>query len=248
MRARREKRANVAKVFYLCNYMSFKEILGRYSTATVGLAFIALGIAFSVKSNLGVSALNSVQYALAVKFPRFSFGDYNFGIFSLFIFVQLALLRRNFKLIDLLQLVANFILSYMVDTFNWTLSHLGLVPETMAMRFVFIALCCIFTAFGISIEVAAGAWMLPAEMTVSAFTRTLGGKFSTNKVIMDTTLVIIAIVLCIVWFGSWLGPAVQPILGWGTLISAVAIGLIMKLTDPLVGKIVFASKKRRGLL
>lgn len=222
--------------------MSFKEILGRYSTATVGLAFIALGIAFSVKSNLGVSALNSVQYALAVHFPRFSFGDYNFGLFSLFIFVQLALLRKKFKLVDLLQLVANFILSYLVDFFNWVFDYFNLIPESLGMRFVFIALCCIFTAFGISVEVAAGAWMLPAEMTVNAFTRTLGGKFSTNKVIMDTTLVVIAIILCIVWFGSWLGPAVQPILGWGTVISAVAIGLIMKLTDPLVGKIASSSR------
>ena len=105
--------------------INVKDILGRYATATIGLLFIALGIAFSVKSNLGVSALNSVQYAFAVKYPRFSFGDYNFGLFSLFIFVQLALLRRKFKLIDLLQLVANFILSYMVDNFNWLFDHFG---------------------------------------------------------------------------------------------------------------------------
>lgn len=216
--------------------MRIKEILPRYLSSTAGLAFIALGIAFSVKSNLGVSALNSVQYALAVKFPRFSFGDYNFGLFSLFILIQLALLRKEFKLIDLLQLVANFLLSYMVDFFNWTLDSLGWIPETLTMRYVFIALCCVLTAFGISIEVASKAWLLPAEMTVYAATKTLGGKFSTNKMIMDSTLVVIAIILCVVWFQSWLGPAAQPILGWGTVISAIAIGLIMKLTDPLVAK------------
>lgn len=225
--------------------INVKDILARYSTATVGLLFIALGIAFSVKSNLGVSALNSVQYALSVKYPRFSFGDYNFGLFSLFIFVQLALLRRNFKLIDLLQLVANFILGYMVDNFNWIFDHFGLVPESLAMRYVYILLCCIFTAFGISIEVAAGAWMLPAEMTVNAFTRTLGGKFRNNKVLMDSSLVAIAVVLCIIWFDSWLGPANQPILGWGTVISAVLIGIIMKLTDPLIGRFMILSRARR---
>ncbi len=225
--------------------INVKDILARYSTATVGLLFIALGIAFSVKSNLGVSALNSVQYAFAVKYPRFSFGDYNFGLFSLFIFVQLALLRRKFKLIDLLQLVANFILSYMVDNFNRLFDHFGWIPQSLEMRYLFILLCCIFTALGISIEVAAGAWMLPAEMTVNAFTRTLGGKFRNNKVLMDSSLVAVAIVLCIVWFNSWLGPEGQPILGWGTVISAVLIGIIMKLTDPLINKFVIISRARR---
>lgn len=228
--------------------MNVKDILARYSTSTVGIAFVALGISFSVLSNLGVSALNGVQYAFSVKFTRFSFGDFNFALFSLFIFVQLALLRKQFRLADLLQLVANAFLGYMADFFTWGLTSLGIVPETLAMRFVFIALCCIFTAFGVSVEVAANAWMLPAEMTVSAFTRVLGGNFPTNKVIMDCSLLVLTAVLCLAFFGNLLGPAGQPILGWGTLISAFAIGLLMKLTDRLVGRFVRASKRRRGLL
>jgi uncharacterized membrane protein YczE len=62
---------------------------------------------------------------------------------------------------------------------------------------------------------------------------------------MDSSLVAIAIVLCIVWFNSWLGPEGQPILGWGTVISAVLIGIIMKLTDPLVNRFVIISRARR---
>ena len=63
-------------------FAKVKNIAARYTVATFGLAFVAIGIAFAVLSNLGVSALNGVQYAFANKFPRFSFGDFNFGIFS----------------------------------------------------------------------------------------------------------------------------------------------------------------------
>ncbi|MBR6457313.1 MAG: hypothetical protein IKS71_01830 [Bacteroidales bacterium] len=225
--------------------MSFKEILGRYSTATVGLLFIALGIAFAVQSNLGVSALNGVQYAFAVKYPRFSFGDFNFGLFSLLILVQLAVLRKDFQLIDLLQLVANALLGYMVDNFVWTLNHLGLVPDTLELRFFYILVSCIVTAFGVSVEVAAKAWMLPAEMTVNAFTRAFGGKFGNNKVIMDCTLLVISGILCLVFWKNILGPGDQPILGIGTLVSAVAVGLMMRLTDPLVNRFVIRSRARK---
>ena len=218
--------------------MKAKEIIARFGSSTVGLAFIAAGIAFSVLSNLGVSALNVLQYAFSVRFPRFSFGTFNMGLFSLLILIQIAVLRKNFKLIDLLQLAANTLLGYMADFFIWAFTGLGFLPETLAMRFVFIALCCVFTAFGISIEVASKAWMLPAEMTVYAFTRTFGGQFSTNKIIMDSSLLVLTGILCLIWFGNILGPADQPVIGWGTVISAVAIGLIMKLTDPLVGKVV----------
>ena len=218
--------------------MSFKEILRRYSTATAGLLFIALGIAFAVQSNLGVSALNGVQYAFAVKYPSFSFGDFNFALFSLLILVQLAVLRKEFKWIDLLQLVANALLGYLVDIFVWALNHLGMVPGTLELRFFYILVSCIVTAFGVSVEVAAKAWMLPAEMTVNAFTRAFGGKFGNNKVIMDCTLLVISCILCLVFWKNLLGPSEQPILGIGTLVSAVAVGLMMRVTDPLVAKIV----------
>ena len=237
-------------------FAKIKNIAARYMVATIGLAFVAIGIAFAVLSNLGVSALNGVQYAFACKFPRFSFGDFNFGIFSLFIFVQLAVLKKQFKVIDLLQLVANFLLGYMVDNFSWSLDWLlnhiayispdgassatvmSAVGDSWDLRFFLLACSCFFTAFGVSLEVAAKAWMLPAEMTVSAFTRAFGGKFSTNKVIMDSSLLVISVILCLVFFGNMLGPEGRYIIGWGTLISAVAIGFIMRLTDPLVSKFI----------
>lgn len=222
--------------------LNIKDILGRYAMSTIGLAFVALGIAFAVQSNLGVSALNGVQYAFAVKYPRFSFGDFNFALFSLLILVQLAVLRKQFKLVDLLQLVANALLGYMADNFVWTLNHLGLVPGTLELRFFYILVSCIVTAFGVSVEVASRAWMLPAEMTVNAFTRAYGGKFGNNKVIMDCTLLVISGILCLVFWKNILGPESKPILGIGTLVSAVAVGLMMRLTDPLVQWLLKKSK------
>ena len=147
-------------------------------------------------------------------------------------------LGKDFKAADLLQLVANILLSLMIDGSLWLLHACGIIPGSLAMQFVFIVLACVITAFGISMEVAAQAWMLPAEMTVSAFTRRFGGKFDTNKVIMDCLMLLLGALLCL-WFfdGRPFGPEGKPIIGWGTLIMAVCIGLMMKGSSPLIDKL-----------
>ena len=139
---------------------------------------------------------------------------------------------------DLLQFVANALLSLMIDGSLWVLQACGIVPGNLVMQFVFIVLACLITAVGISMEVTAQAWMLPAEMTVSAFTRKFGGKFGTNKVIMDCAMILLGAVLCFFLFeGRILGPQGTPIIGWGTVIMAVAVGLMMKLSSPLTDKL-----------
>ena len=218
--------------------MKAKEIIKRYLFSTLGMLLVAIGIALSAIANLGISSLNVASYAMAAGIEGITLGMGNFIIYTILVLLQIVVLGREFKLVDLLQLVANTMLSLMIDGSLWALQACGIVPGNTAMQFVFIVLACIITAVGISMEVTAQAWMLPAEMTVSAFTRRFGGKFGTNKVIMDCTMILIGAVMCFFFFeGHILGPQGTPIIGWGTVIMAVAVGFMMKLSSPLTDKL-----------
>ena len=202
------------------------------------MLLVAIGIALSAIANLGISSLNVASYAMAEGIEGITLGMGNFIIYTILVLLQIVVLGRDFKLVDLLQLVANTMLSLMIDGSLGALQACGIVPGNTAMQFVFIVLACIITAVGISMEVTAQAWMLPAEMTVSAFTRRFGGKFGTNKVIMDCTMILIGAVMCFFFFeGHILGPQGTPIIGWGTVIMAVAVGFMMKLSSPLTDKL-----------
>ena len=111
-------------------------------------------------------------------------------------------------------------------------------------------LAALVTAFGVSIEVAANAWMLSAEMTVLSFSQTFNWKFHTVKVVMDSLMVVIAAVLCLWFFGDLFGAGgftgwadlllartEGVVIGLGTVLRAVLPGWMMRLTDPLVARI-----------
>lgn len=207
----------------------------RYLVSTLGLVLMALGVAFAVKSNLGVSALTAPQYVLALKFPQLTIGFYNITLYILLVFVQLAYLKKSFKLIDLLQFVANTIFGVMIDVFLWMLSPIAV--NGITMQIVLIVLCCLVSALAVSLEVIADAWMLPAEMTVRARVKTKGGNFGHCKVAMDCIILLVGVVGCLIFWGNPFGPSGSPVIGFGTIICAVAVGWLMRFTDPLVAKL-----------
>lgn len=210
-------------------------LIRKYLVSTLGLLLMALGVAFAVKSNLGVSALTAPQYVLALKFPQLTIGFYNVTLYILLVFIQLAYLKKSFKLIDLLQFVANTIFGVMIDVFIWML---GPVPvDSVAMQILFIVLCCLVSAFAVSLEVIADAWMLPAEMTVRARVKAKGGDFGRCKVAMDCIILLVGVAGCLIFWGNPFGPSGSPVIGFGTVICAIAVGWLMRFSDPLVKKV-----------
>ena len=222
-----------------------KEILLRYGVASVGLVFVALGVALSIISNLGTAPLSCPAYVLNLRFPALSVGTFTLLVNTSLILIQLALWRKKFQVRYLMQIVASALFGYLIDGCLWALSWLH--PAGFAARIGLTLLAAVVTAFGVSVEVAADAWMLSAEMTVAAFAKVLRKPFGPVKVVMDSLMVVIAAVLA--WFffhnpfgaGAWTGAGdvllartEGIVIGLGTLLLAVLPGALMRLTDPFV--------------
>lgn len=234
-----------------------KDILRRYGVATVGLVFVALGVALSIISNLGTAPLSCPAYVLNLRIPAISVGTFTLLVNTSYLFIQLALLRKDFKAKYLMQIVASAVFGYMIDGCMWALAWLQ--PASFAARLALTLLAALVTAFGVSIEVAADAWMLSAEMTVNAFAKVFRKPFGPVKIVMDTLMVVLSAVLAWIFFDNPFGaghvshaadvllarvPGI--VIGLGTLLLALLPGALMHLTDPLVERLRGRSGKVDG--
>ena len=214
---------------------NFIQTLDRYIIATTGMFLSAVGIAMTIVSNLGTSPLSCPSYVLNLRVPSVSVGTFTLLVNCLYVLIQILLLRRQFRLADLLQIVASAIFGYMIDI---ALSTMGwLHPVRLVDKIGLNVASCLISAFGVSLEVAARAWMLSAEMTAAALAKVLGREFSTMKIAMDCSVVAISAALAMAFFGNPLGDGSSYVIGIGTALSAVLIGLFMRLTDPLVSRL-----------
>ena len=71
----------------------------------VGLFLMTIGIAISVKSNLGVSPVSSIPYTMTCVWG-IEMGKATILFHTILVLIQIILLRRNFKPINLLQMPA----------------------------------------------------------------------------------------------------------------------------------------------
>ena len=67
----------------------------------IGLFIMTIGIALSVKSNLGVSPVSSIPYTMTCIWG-IEMGKATIIFHIVLVFIQFLLLRKNFKLITLL--------------------------------------------------------------------------------------------------------------------------------------------------
>lgn len=187
----------------------------------LGLLFLAFGVAFSVNSNLGVSPVNSLPYVVS-RVSGFDMGKCVIFIFSMYIVLQMLLLRKEFAWIQLTQLVFSTIFGYFVDLAKWVLGTAALpgYPGQLVMLMVSI----ILVAVGVCLYMDAGLVNMPMEGLTAAVKKKLfpHKPFSEVKVFMDCLTVAIGIALSMICLKRLDG------IREGTILCAVLVGKLMK--------------------
>lgn len=184
----------------------------------LGLLLLAFGVTFSIKSNLGVSPINSIPYVLSL-ITGLDQGVLTTSVFCVFILMQIVMLRKDFKPINFLQIVFSSLFGYFVTFSNsiWTFE----APNSYVFRLGLLVISMVFVALGLMFYLAADIVPMPAEGTMIAIQLKRGIEFSKIKVIFDTAMVIIAGILSLVCFRELQG------VREGTLIAAIGIGKIL---------------------
>ena len=88
--------------------------LKRYILFLIGLFVNALGVSLVTKASLGTSPISSIPYVLSLNFP-FTLGNFTIVFSILLIVLQILILRKNFKLENILQIPVSIAFGYFID-------------------------------------------------------------------------------------------------------------------------------------
>ena len=158
--------------------------------------------------------------------PAWSVGDYTIIMNFTLVILQIIILRKRFALVQLLQLVIGFVFGWFIDL-NMYLTD-SLVCESLLSKGLLQLAGCTIMGVGIAFEVRCGSVTMPGEGITVALCQVTGMPFPKMKIIVDTTLVILAIISSFVFFGNWQ----LNIIGPGTLFAMVYVGWLIKALSP----------------
>lgn len=137
------------------------------------------------------------------------------------------MLRRNFKLIQLVQIPLSFTFGYFTDFGMWMIKDIS--NENYIVCLLLVLAGIIFIGFGISLGIISDVVLNSGEAFAKALADVTKKDFGTVKIIFDVSWVLFSIILSLLLFdGKLLGTRE------GTIISAVFVGVTVKLFKPLL--------------
>ena len=207
-----------------------KQVIKNYALFLIGLFIASMGVALSAKAGLGTSPVASVPYSVSLSNHSLTFGWWLNMWSVLQIAVQIALLRKKCKPVEIIiQTILAFVYGYLTD-FSCKLTS-GLQANSYIMQFAFMILSCFVLGFGIWIQFKGGVAMLPGEAMNRAISEVTGRKYENIKIFFDVLYIVVAAVICFIFIGKLEG------VREGSIIAAVLIGNIIKLYNRLFDRL-----------
>ena len=185
----------------------------------IALFFMALGVAFSANSDLGISPVNSLPYVISdiVKNP-----------------------------VNLFQIVFSTIFGYFVNFTKWMVGDF-LFPGGYIGRLGMQCVGIVFVAFGVFLYLDVDLVPMPMEGMTMAIAKKAGQPFTKVKTIVDCAVVLLGVILTVVFLHliPFRDPGVR--IREGTILAALVTGkviaIIRKPLSPIIQKICFGESK-----
>ena len=194
----------------------------------IGLFVMTIGIALSVKSNLGVSPVSSIPYTMTCVWG-IEMGKATILFHIVLVLIQILLLRKNFKPAQLLQVLIGVVFGYFTTFCNYMVSFLP-SPDNLGIRIFMLLASTVFVAIGIFLYLPTDLIPLAGEGCMQAVSSVTHIEFSKVKICFDCTMVLISATTCLIALHS-LGSV-----GIGTIIAAILVGTLVGIVNRAFGK------------
>ena len=205
-----------------------KNLKVRVPMYFIGLFVMTIGIALSVKSNLGVSPVSSIPYTITCVWG-IEMGKATILFHMVLVLLQIILLRKNFKPVQLLQILIGIVFGYFTTFCNYMVSFLP-TPEHIGIRVLMVLASTVFVAFGIFLYLPANLIPLAGEGCMQAVSSVTHIEFSKVKIAFDCTMVLISAITCLTLLHN-LGSV-----GVGTIIAAILVGTLVGIINRAFGE------------
>ena len=205
------------------------QAVRRYVVLVIGLAIMSCGIAMSKLAELGTTPISCIPATLS--YSSFTIGIWTMIFNAILVLAQLLILRKEFQLFQLLQLIIAFLIGAFTDVWVALLEPY-MAPDSYIIQWAYCILAAVILGFGIMLEIKADVLMAPGEGFILAVSRRTGIPFPRTKVISDTSMVITGAVLSILINGELLG------VREGTIFAAISVGFIVGMYRRYLGPMV----------
>ena len=159
------------------------------------------------------------------------------AVYGVYIVLQILILRREFRLINLTQIIFSTIFGYFTDFTKWLLADFAL--PTYAGQLVMLGISIVTVAFGVFLYMEVDLVAMPMEGLTQAIARKVGRPFHNVKIVVDCSTVALGILLSFVFLHGLFG------IREGTVITAIVVGKVMGLfkkpLQPVVQKLCFGA-------
>lgn len=200
------------------------SLLTRYLVFAVGVVIMSFGVALSVRASLGTAPISTLPTVLSFTGIG-TVGSLTIIMNAVFIVLQIALLRRRYRWIQLLQLPAAMLFGVAIDGWIWVFRELA--PAEYWQQALLTIVGTIVLSIGVWIEVTPRVLMVPGEGLVQAIADVSHRRFGNIKVAFDVTLVTLATVVSLFLFHGLVG------VREGTVFGALTVGNFVKLWQRL---------------
>lgn len=193
-----------------------------------GLFIVTVGIALSVKSDLGVSPVSSIPYTMTVVWDiEMGFATFLFHI--ALVLIQILLLGKRFKVKNLIQIAVGVVFGLFTTLCN-NLAELLPSTDNMVLRILMLVISILVVAIGLFLYVPADIMPLAGEGTMLAVSEVTHFKFSNVKIGFDVTVSVISLCICLLTIGG------MGSVGAGTVVSAVLTGIVLGFITKMFGE------------
>lgn len=194
-----------------------------------GLFVSGVGVAITKKGELGVSPVSSVANIMSIYIPKLSLGNWLIIWNCVLILGQILILRKEFKLFQLLQVPLSFLFGYFTDFGTWMMSYVK--TDIYPVKIMCVIIGTVVLGIGIAITVSVNVIMNSGEAFVKAISDKTGKEFGSVKTVFDISCVSLSVILSLIFFrGKILGTRE------GTLIAAIFTGVCVKFFMKIINR------------
>lgn len=188
-----------------------------------GLFLLAIGVNISKSAQLGISPVSAIPYAIELIWS-IDLGRATLIFNILLIAAQIALLRKDYKPVQLLQIVCTYLFGFFITytSRNYLLAWIPL-PSSYIIKLLYLFVSIIIIGIGVSFYLLPNLVPLPAEGFMNAIVKKSNNKykFANVKVAVDSSMVLVSAVLSIIFLGGL--KSVRE----GTVLAALLIGKVV---------------------
>jgi len=225
----------------VCTKKSIKRAFVLFMEMTVGITLVCAGAAMGIIAALGQTTSTGTSYAIALALD-IKVGNGLMILYGLFMLLQVAMLKKKFKPLFLIQVIPVVLHGWILNFFKYDFPpFLALNPQTYFERFFIYAIGVVLISLGFCGTKASGFANYPPDTFCALVAQKRKLKFGTVKLIVDFCYVGATFLLCLLFrldFG---------IVREGTIIFAVANGVLINLFLKKVEKAFEAFEKCAGV-